>query len=49
MYFYPMNKDLLFFLKVEKKEIIRYISVLVIWYRPFLDSYEQRQQFKAVE
>ena len=49
MYFYPMNKDLLFFLKVEKKEIIRYISVLVIWYRTFLNYYEQRHRFKAVE
>ena len=49
MYFYPMNKDLLFFLKVKKKEIIRYISVLVIWYRTFLNSYEQRHQFKVVE
>ena len=49
MYFYPMNKDLLFFLKVKKKEIIRYISVLVIWYRTFLNSHEQRHQFKAVE
>ena len=49
MYFYSMNKDLLFFLKVKKKEIIRYISVLVIWYRTFLNYYEQRHQFKAVE